>query len=114
MDQDDVAEGKPAAPPKSTEKQRRLDAAKKMLKNHARNEPKTEEERQRRIDERLAELGYTRASLDEAKRAANRRNYRNGRYHNDRRQPAGTPDNPIPVGMEGCSNTPLFDLKAGL
>ena len=46
--------------------------------------------------------------------AANRRNYRNGRYHNDRRQPAGSPDNPIPVGMEGCSHTLFFDLDSGL
>ena len=109
-----AAEGKPAPPPKSEDEQRRLDAAKEFLREHARNEPKTEEERQRRIDERLAELGYTRASLDEAKSAANRRNYRNGRYHNDRRQPAGSPDNPIPVGMEGCSHTLFFDLESGL
>lgn len=105
-----AAEGKPAPPPKSEDEQRRLDAAKEFLREHAHNEPKTEEERQRRIDERLAELGYTRESLAKDKSAANRRNYRNGVYHNDRRQPAGSADNPIPVGMEGCSNTLLFDI----
>ena len=92
----------------------RLDAAKELLKSHARNEPRNEEERQRRIDERLAELGYTRASLDEAKSAANLRNYRNGRYHSNHHQPAGSPDNPIPVSMGGCSDTLFFDLESSL
>ena len=110
----DAAEGKPSPPPKSAEEQRRLDAAKELLRSHARNEPRNEEERQRRIDERLAELGYTRASLDEAKSAANCRNYRDGRYHNDRRRPAGSIDNPVPVGMEGCSHTLFLDLESGL
>ena len=65
------------------------------------------------VEEKLAAYGLTIEKVNEMKRIANKRNYYDGKYHCDRNAPLGSLDNPIRVGMEGCSETLFYDLENG-
>ncbi len=90
--------------------QEEIDARVKEL--HDREEREAAEKRAL-SDKVLADLGYTRESLDEVKSDGYRRNYKDGVYHRNPQAKPGSIDNPREIGMEGCCNTLVFIAERG-
>ena len=63
--------------------------------------------------DQLAKYGLDFEKVDQLKREANQKHYKDGVYHRDLKAPSGSIDNPIEVGMTGVSDSLQFDADKG-
>ena len=63
------------------------------------------------IEEQLKALGYTAEQIEAIRSDAIKRNYYDGKYHADKTAQPGSADNPLPVGMPGCSDSLQFSIE---
>lgn len=85
----------------------------KVIKELQEKERKRKEEEERIAQECIKRLGYEGVDLDAMESEGYRKHMKNYKYIHDYSAPAGSIDNPIEVGMEGCCTSLVFAPTLG-